>query len=784
MKLQYRILTAMTIALIAIVLVLLIPLSGQAGRVSMQGGHDVAANYTEPAAFIPGSQGDQALPSTLVVAHEGGVLHPPSGGVREASGSASGVGWVTECVDCKRINELTDRSLAMDSNSRPHIVYGGGRLHHVYHDGSTWHYEIADCSLWVGEHAALAMSRDGNDYPHASYYDSANDNLKYAYKDGSGWHNETVDTAGDVGHYTSIALDGNNHAHISYYDVTNSVLKYAYDDGSNWHTEVLTDITEANNVGWSTSIAIDKDNYPHISFHNKTVSIYHAYQDASGWHIERANTGYLGGIHSSIALDDAGYPHISHQDHNLEELKYTYKDSSGWHVETVENTGGVSAYTSIAFDGSGNPHISYKHDDDVELKHAYRDSGGWHTETVTSSTWAQWTSLDIDGSGYPHISYEANGLWYAYKNGSGWHTQKLDYTAAAGQFNSIALDENDSPRFSYREGFDPGTFDLIRYAYRDGGCWSTEVVDKVRSVQGDVTSLALDGNNYPHIGYSWVAIGGRGGPLYAYLDATGWYTETTVDIDEWDWLRHVSLALEPTAPYTTHIVYQTNDYSPSGDEEVFHAYRDVTGWHTEAVDVELGGLSGGRPSLALESAAPYTPHVSYYDDANKVLKHAYKDGAGWHSRTVDSGGETSSIALDENGYPHISYEASEGVRYAYQDATGWYTETADDGGGIYDVGLTTSLALDGSGYPHISYSDYTDVNNWLLKYAHKDATGWHISTVAGGPGEAGLIGQYKSIAVDKGDHAHISYSAVGDLWYAYQAARQFIYLPLVMRQLQ
>lgn len=782
MKVQYRILIAMTIALIAIVLILLVPLSGRADRIDAQGGHDVATGYAEPATLVRGSRDDRALPSTLVVTHgDGDELHPPPEGARETYGSASEVGWMTECVDCEKISEMTDRSLAMDSSNHPHIVYGGDHLHHVYHDGAKWHYEIADCSPWTGEYAALALSGDGNDYPRVSYYDGAKGDLKYAYKDGSGWHNEIVDGAGDVGRYTSIALDGSNHPHISYYDVTNSTLKYTYSDGSNWHTEVVTDITEANNVGWSTSIALGKNGYPHISFHNKTVSIYYAYKDVSGWHIERANTGYMGGLHSSIALDDDGYPHISHQDHNLSELKYTYKDSSGWHVETVESTGSVLAYTSIVLDGSDNPHISYRHDDDVELKHAYKNGGGWHAETVNSQTWARWTSIDLDDSGYAHISYEYDGLWYAYEDGSGWHSQTLDYAAPVGEFNSLALDGNGDPHISYRE--DNGglwTFDFIRYAHKDDGCWHVEVADKV-SFNGDVTSLALDGDGYPHIGYNW-ADAGTSEPRYAYLDITGWHTETVVDVGDYDWLRHVSLAVEPTPPYTPHVVYNTDDYSPGYDEEVFHAYRDATGWHTETVDGGLG-ISGGSPSLALEPTAPFTPHVSYYDDNNGVLKHAYKDATGWHTEVVDSGGGANSIALDENGYPHISYTSFEGIRYAYQDATGWYTETADDGGGIYNVAGPTSIALDGNGRPHIGYSDYTDLNNWLLKHAYKDAIGWHITTVAGGPGK-GLIGKYKSIAVDQDDHAHISYDADGCLWHTYQAARQFIYLPLVIRQLQ
>ena len=48
----------------------------------------------------------------------------------------------------------------------------------------------------------------------------------------AGWDIETVDSTGDVGTYTSIALDANGYPHISYHDEDNGNLKYACFNGT------------------------------------------------------------------------------------------------------------------------------------------------------------------------------------------------------------------------------------------------------------------------------------------------------------------------------------------------------------------------------------------------------------------------------------------------------------------------------------------------------------------------------------------------------------------------
>ena len=54
------------------------------------------------------------------------------------------------------------------------------------------------------------------------------------------WDIVTVDSTGNVGEYTSIAVDDSGKVHISYLDRTNMDLKYAANASGAWVTETVT----------------------------------------------------------------------------------------------------------------------------------------------------------------------------------------------------------------------------------------------------------------------------------------------------------------------------------------------------------------------------------------------------------------------------------------------------------------------------------------------------------------------------------------------------------------
>ncbi|MEM3555048.1 MAG: hypothetical protein QXU79_04475 [Candidatus Micrarchaeaceae archaeon] len=135
---------------------------------------------------------------------------------------------------------------------------------------------------------------------------------------------------------------------------------------------------------------------------------------------------------------------------------------------------------------------------------------------------------------------------------------------------------------------------------------------------------------------------------------------------------------------------------------------------------------GEYNSLALDAEGH--PHISYWDRDLWALKYAYNDGSGWLTETVDSAGyivwSPTSLAVDSSGRPHITYCACASctdcaeLRHAWRDGGGWLTETVE----LHAGGA--SLALDSSGRPHMAY-----VGRGGLCYGYYDGTTWITETV-------------------------------------------------------
>ncbi len=597
-------------------------------------------------------------------------------------------GWARAVVDSAG-DVGASTALALDRTGQPHIAYygdngsgTGAMLKVARWAGAQW--EIARVEDVTSTVRYIAMALDGAGRPHISYYDEWAQDLRYARWTGSAWEIQTVDSEGNVGAGGSLALDADDHPHISYYDY-NSVagaLQYASWDGIAGHAWAIQVADDVGDVGGYTSLALDQAGRPVISYRDFTngdlklarwtgVTTRSAAVPASGWLTETVDAAGDVGIYTSLALDSLDQPQILYFDLSNNAIRYAAWQGAAWHTGEVDRAGHVGDYTSLAFDAAGTPHISYHDVDREQLKYATHIAGEWYNETVDASDGAGlYSSLALDGAGAPHISYQDGrefDLKYARWTGADWEIVTVDSAGDVGAHTSIAVDRDSWPHISYYDAASRA----VKYVVRSGSGWLPEVVEEIGPLT--YTSLALDLAGAAHIAYYASTPDGQGGVLrYARRSAAGWQIETadaSADVG-----GHVALALDAQdAPYIS--------YYDFTNQRVKMARRESGGWA-----VQIIATTGAESHTALTLDRDGTPLVAFYDGSGADLKFARSVGAaagsaaaamapaGWAITTVHGGGDVGaypSLRLDAAGRGWISfYDVKNGDLLVAEDAGG------------------------------------------------------------------------------------------------------------------
>ena len=177
-------------------------------------------------------------------------------------------------------------------------------------------------------------------------------------------------------------------------------------------------------------------------------------------------------------------------------------------------------------------------------------------------------------------------------------------------------------------------------------------------------------------------------------------------------------------------------------------YKKKTGssWGWDTLEENYGDAPtycGEGSSLALDSQN--RPHISYLNGVDDTGNPGYVTwtGSSWSYQTIDTNALDTCIAVDSQDYPHILYSHPL-VKYASWNGSKWDIQTVDN----IEFG---PMVLDSLDNPHIAYNSGFDI-----MYSYWTGSAWIVESI-------GDTGRAVSLALDSEDNPHISYMQHEDL---------------------
>ncbi|MBM3956773.1 MAG: hypothetical protein FJ313_01810 [Gemmatimonadetes bacterium] len=339
----------------------------------------------------------------------------------------------------------------------------------------------------------------------------------------------------------------------------------------------------------------------------------------------------------------------------------------------------------------------------------------------------------------------------------------VDSTGDVGWYTSLVLDANGFPVISY---YDATNKDLKMARCGNATCSAGNTLTTVDAtgIVGWYTSLVLDANGFPVISYYDYTNEDLKVVHCGNATCTSGNTLTTVDAAGyvgWD----TSLVLDANGYPVISYYDATNQ-----DLKVAHCGNATCSAGNTLTTVDSAGDVGRHTSLVLDANG--YPVISYYDYTNEDLKVARCGNptcsAGNTLTTVDSAGTVGwypSLVLDAAGNPVISYwdTTNDDLQVAYcgnPTCSAGNTLTTVDSAGM--VGRFTSLVLDANGFPVISYYDHTNEDLKMVYCGNPTCSAGNTLTTVDA---TGTVGYYTSVVLDANGNPVISYydSSNGDL---------------------
>ncbi len=294
------------------------------------------------------------------------------------------------------------------------------------------------------------------------------------------WQISILDSTGDVGYFTSTAVDKNNKVHISYIDNTNHVLKYATNTTGDWMT---TSVGPASGLD-NTAIGVDSAGKVYIAYFSPTNPRV-AIRDLTGaWTTQ--SIGYsptpAGGI--SLAVDKNDVVHVAlpvvyRSGYVYHQMWYANNSGGSFQVVTTElptcMTGAITLRSpSVATDANNKVYV------------AFNVSGNLAYATNKTGTWAC-SYIQMGG---------AQPVYYSNRYLAVKSTGQLVVAVLSGtEFMALAVDAQDKSHIAGLQN------SCLRYFTDASGSLQAAYLDCMSAKVGEYGSIAADSQGRIHIAY-------------------------------------------------------------------------------------------------------------------------------------------------------------------------------------------------------------------------------------------------------------------------------------------
>ena len=452
----------------------------------------------------------------------------------------------------------------------------------------------------------------------------------------------------------------------------------------------------------------------------------------AGWQIQLLESRGQTGFNPDIALDSNDYPHIAYfsrrANGSIEYLHYQYWDGVRWHDEIVLS-GQLSESVAIGLDNNDRPHLVFV-TGSSELSHAYWNGTQWEIQMIPSGDVTGNVDLAIDSQDQPHVTFAVtqptDAFQYAAWDGTAWQIETfatVDFSF--GSFTSLALDGNDRPHIAYMDEL----ANTLKYAHHDGNNWQTNTIHTAGqlSIFDPFFSLALDGN------LPVVAFYAEFGETlhYAQWDGNIWQTQT-VGSFSFPAQANGSVSLAMDSTNNPHISYA---FQPTAgvDISLRYVYWDGGQWQNEILD--NSGTLGEQNAMAMDASD--NPHIAYHEATFEDLRYITW-GPNWQTRSLPSSNQVSAVDVQvQRRMPYLGYHnlSNNLVNLTRWDDS-WEDTPADSvTNPIFQVSLLKS-----TNFQHLSYYD---ADAQVLQYGRYNEFGWQLQTVD----SSGDTGRYNQLVI-------------------------------------